>query len=269
MRELAVKNWSKFQHYKHRRPPWIKLHRELLDDCDFQCLPLASKALAPMLWLLASENTDGNIRMESKNLAFRLRMTESDLTGALIPLIEAGFFEDASGVRAERVQGATPEYRVQSTEKNILSEENGSSDAKNTAPLKETPKPASNEGTRLSALLKREILRNDPKAESTITQAHERKWAKVADRMMTRDKLTEGEIADMIDWVQHNDFWTPNILSMSKLREKFPQLRLQRKRDDSPHNNGNGNGYQPRPPRSRPLSEIQKEQVREGLSDAN
>jgi len=27
---LRVKNWGKFQHYKDRNPPWIKLHRGLL-----------------------------------------------------------------------------------------------------------------------------------------------------------------------------------------------------------------------------------------------
>ena len=27
-----VKNWSKFQHYKNRNPPWIRLHVEILDD---------------------------------------------------------------------------------------------------------------------------------------------------------------------------------------------------------------------------------------------
>ena len=31
---LIPKNWSQFQHYKGRRPPWIKLHRALLDEDD-------------------------------------------------------------------------------------------------------------------------------------------------------------------------------------------------------------------------------------------
>ena len=52
---LRVKGWARFQHYKHRRPPWIRLYRELLDDVTWHRLPVASRALAPMLWLLASE----------------------------------------------------------------------------------------------------------------------------------------------------------------------------------------------------------------------
>ena len=41
MTRLRVKNWSAFQHYRHRRPPWIKLHRGLLDDFAWHRLPEA------------------------------------------------------------------------------------------------------------------------------------------------------------------------------------------------------------------------------------
>ena len=72
----SIKNWKKFQHFRDRRPPWIKLYRELLDDLDWHELePKAAKVLV-MLWLIASEN-DGNLP-EIKNLAFRLRMSEKD-----------------------------------------------------------------------------------------------------------------------------------------------------------------------------------------------
>lgn len=38
-----IKNWKKFQHYKDRRPPWIKLYTELLDDAHGY-LPLSDRA---------------------------------------------------------------------------------------------------------------------------------------------------------------------------------------------------------------------------------
>ena len=69
---LRVKNWPEFQHYKHRRPPWIKLHKIILDDLDFMRLPDASKALAMLCWLLASESDDGSIPYDGDYLAFRL-----------------------------------------------------------------------------------------------------------------------------------------------------------------------------------------------------
>lgn len=105
---LTPKNWQKFQHYKDRSPPWIKLHREILDDREFMLLPIASKALAPLLWLLASESADGTFDASDAELIFRLRVTQKDLTG-LRPLIDKGFFTVASGALAERKQVARPE----------------------------------------------------------------------------------------------------------------------------------------------------------------
>lgn len=105
---LTPKNWNGFQHYKDRSPSWIKLHRGLLDDFEFCCLPVASRALAPFLWLLASEYEDGRIDASLDALAFRLRMTRGDLADALSPLIESGFF-NASEALAEREQDSIPE----------------------------------------------------------------------------------------------------------------------------------------------------------------
>ena len=89
---ITPKNWSTFQHYKNRSPAWIKLHRGLLDDFAFSRLPVASRALAPLLWLLASEFDKGAIPYTYEEIAFRLRITEEDLVEAINPLIEAAFF---------------------------------------------------------------------------------------------------------------------------------------------------------------------------------
>ena len=107
--KIIPKNWSNFQHYKHRSPPWIKLHRNLLDDMHFQRLPIASKALAPMLWLLASESNDGVIHKSAEEIAFRLRMTEKDVITAIKPLIDNGFFIEDSNMLAECLHDATTE----------------------------------------------------------------------------------------------------------------------------------------------------------------
>lgn len=120
MRRLVAKNWGQFQHYKDRSPPWIRLHRALLDNRDFQRLPVASRALAPMLWLLASESLDGSINADPDELAFRLRQPESEIIEALKPLIDKGFFsymgEVASEPLAPRSQVAVPETETE-TEK--------------------------------------------------------------------------------------------------------------------------------------------------------
>lgn len=106
---LQPKDWAVFQHYKDRCPPWIKLHRDLLNNREFICLPIASKALAPMMWLLASEAKDGTFEASAEELMFRLRITEKEYAEGVKPLIDNGFFIIASGVLAERYQPAIPE----------------------------------------------------------------------------------------------------------------------------------------------------------------
>ena len=102
----TIKKWADFQHYKNRCPPWIKLQKSILDDFEFACLPIASKALAPLLWLLASESMDGSVRIDADWLAFRLRFTVADIEAGLTPLIDKGFLIVASNTLAPCLQDA-------------------------------------------------------------------------------------------------------------------------------------------------------------------
>jgi len=119
---LKPKNWEKFQHYRDRCPPWIKLHRDLLNDRAYMNLPIASKAIAPLLWLLASESKDGSFNAASEELAFRLRIASKDIELGLKPLIDNGFFVDASTMLAPCLQLAIPERETErETEKKSVS----------------------------------------------------------------------------------------------------------------------------------------------------
>jgi hypothetical protein len=106
VRYLTVKNWAEFQHYKDRNPPWIKLHRSLLDDYEFSCLQDASKAHLMLIWLFASQN-DGKIPEDAKFLQRKLGLERPpDLKtfvdqGLLIPE------QDASSEIADRKQEAS------------------------------------------------------------------------------------------------------------------------------------------------------------------
>lgn len=75
---MRVKNWSKFQHFKDRKPPWVKLYRDILDDMQWHKLDGQSAKVLTMLWLIASED-DGNLP-DIATLAFRLRMTEREVS---------------------------------------------------------------------------------------------------------------------------------------------------------------------------------------------
>lgn len=107
---IQIKGWSHFQHFKDRRPPWIKLYRELLDDVDWHELdPKAAKALV-MFWLIASEN-DGMLP-DAKTLAFRLRTSEDNIK-LLISKLSHWLVQDDINVISTRYQGDTPERETE------------------------------------------------------------------------------------------------------------------------------------------------------------
>ena len=70
-----VINFDKFQHYKDRSPPWIKLYNELLDDYAFGALPDASKMHLVAIWLLASRYNN-KIPYDATWIGRRINATE-------------------------------------------------------------------------------------------------------------------------------------------------------------------------------------------------
>jgi hypothetical protein len=109
-----IRNWSKFQHYKFRKPAWIKLYREILDDPEWHNLPGESAKGLIMLWLIASE--DNGYLPDSKTLAFRLRISENRVI-ALLSDCSAWLEHDASTPLAPCYQDAIPEKSRVETEK--------------------------------------------------------------------------------------------------------------------------------------------------------
>jgi hypothetical protein len=129
---IRPRNWKSFQHYTDRRPAWIKLHRALLDDFEYHCLPVASKALAPFLWLLASEHPDGLVDADPVKVAFRLRSTPADIEAAVNPLIAANFFEVVQDASAAL---AAPERNGVSEKRERRDREEGEGDARARDPV--------------------------------------------------------------------------------------------------------------------------------------
>lgn len=74
---LRVRNWEKFQHYKDRRPPWIKFYVELLDDEAHRLTDKQFGQLAK-LFLLAAR-TDNAILNDPVIIAHQIGTTVKDL----------------------------------------------------------------------------------------------------------------------------------------------------------------------------------------------
>ena len=115
MQYYYVKNWRRFQHYKHRNPPWIKLHQEIFTSADWVVLADASKLLAVVCMVIAGKN-EGKIPNEP---AYIKRIAYLESLPNLKPLLECGFLVETLADASECLQvrtNADPEYRAQSTE---------------------------------------------------------------------------------------------------------------------------------------------------------
>lgn len=133
-RWIVIRNWNKFQHYRDRRPPWIKHYLELLADPNYLRLTLAQRGLLAGVWLMYAESR-ASVMLDTSWLRARLngRVTMRDLEA----LNHAGFIEfSASKPLAARYQDAPLSRAHGETE--TETEKERSSSSENLLPLTET-----------------------------------------------------------------------------------------------------------------------------------
>lgn len=104
MQLVRVHNWRKFQHYRDRSPPWIKVHRGLLNDYEFGRLHDASKLHLMLIWVLAAE-LDNLLPADGIWLAMRIGVRDPVDVGALLA---AGFLENVEGNQGPEHVASTP-----------------------------------------------------------------------------------------------------------------------------------------------------------------
>ena len=119
---IEIVNWNQFQHYRDRNPPWIKLHRELLNSRTWTVSDDASRVLAIAIMMLASEN-DNKIPNDA---AYLMRRAFLNSPPDLMPLISCNFIRligSASNTLADAsstLQNARPETETETeTEKKM------------------------------------------------------------------------------------------------------------------------------------------------------
>ena len=108
---LAIKNWSEYQHYKDRNPPWIKLHVSILASEDWTMLADASK-LTMIACMVVASRKSGVI---PNNPSYIKRVAYLDELPDLEPLISCGFLiklqADASTCKQEQATVRPESYR--------------------------------------------------------------------------------------------------------------------------------------------------------------
>lgn len=90
---LRIKEWAKYQHYKDRNPPWVKLYREMLTSYTWTVLDDASRLLAIVCLLLAAE-TDNKIPLDRDFIRRRSQLKTRPDVRKLIEVDFAEVFDD-------------------------------------------------------------------------------------------------------------------------------------------------------------------------------
>lgn len=102
-------------------------------------------------------------------------------------------------------------------------EKNGNKENKNTFSEDSTE-------YRIANFLYHHIKQNNP----NFKEPNLKNWSKDADLLIRVDKRDVEEVKRLIEWVQSDDFWKSNILSVSKLRKKYDQLVMKMKQKNKP-----------------------------------
>lgn len=119
---IRILHWERFQHFKNRRPIWIKLYRELRHKREWRRLSGDAAKLLVDLWMMAAEQDDiGVISSCLGDLAYDLRWAETGqktehLHPLLQELISQGFIESDITMISPRYQDDTLEKRREETE---------------------------------------------------------------------------------------------------------------------------------------------------------
>ena len=116
---IHVVNWREFQHYGKRKPPWIKLYRDVLVNFEIMSLEPWERWCLVGLWLIASE-TDNQIPANIAWLRHRLGLAHNP---PLAKLQELGLIEvigGASTVLAKCYSKTEAEERQRRKYVNIL-----------------------------------------------------------------------------------------------------------------------------------------------------
>jgi len=120
---FTVNNWDRFQHYKKRNPPWIRLYTALLDDYKFQKLTQKNQRILILLWLVAAK-TQNEIPFDMPYLE---RLIPGITKKSITELSNSGFInasttlavceQDASKTLSHNRSTEVQKTEVQKTEK--------------------------------------------------------------------------------------------------------------------------------------------------------
>ena len=106
MGHLQIRNWERYQHYKNRNPPWVKLYVTILEDEELRSLPVPSRLLANLLLCVAAKR-DNLIPDNPAWIAEEVGLPAKVIAKSLADLLAVSFLER----KQKRTENAMPRDR--------------------------------------------------------------------------------------------------------------------------------------------------------------
>ena len=203
-----IKGWEKFQHFKDRRPPWIKLYRDILDDPDWHELDGDTAKALVSLWLIASEDTEQKGTLPAlRHIAFRLRISEKQAKQILTKLSH-WLIQDDINVISGRYQDDAPERAGEETETETYKPET-ETEQRASAP-RVYPAPASVKETTWADYVKLRKAKRAPITETALDLIrHEASKAGWTLEQALAECTARGWTSFKADWVQQQASTAP------------------------------------------------------------
>ena len=149
--------------------------------------------------------------------------------------LELGEYRKEKGLTVTKKQGvqmydkSTPELEKElelNKEKDIPHSTNADTQSK-----KQEDSESMKQARFLSQFLFDECRRIDEKFGIGKDRVTVDRWAKDIEKLIRIDKRTFYEVKEVIAWAKSHHFWTANIMSGVKLREQFPRLYTQMRKE--------------------------------------
>lgn len=88
---IWIPKWRQFQHYRRRRPAWIKSYVGVLSDDDYLELAISYRGVLHGLWLMVAEVGQGRCRARADHVQNQLVLAPGLAQKSLVSLNHAGF----------------------------------------------------------------------------------------------------------------------------------------------------------------------------------
>ena len=87
---IVIPGWERFQHYKDRNPPWVKLYTELNSRAEWVSLSWQQRGIQTTIW---AEYARAHAQLRVKDVA---KLCDQPLrTQHLKALVDVGFHRDS------------------------------------------------------------------------------------------------------------------------------------------------------------------------------